>query len=71
MELAIPTPLVYWKRPWSAAHVYTECPRFIRDWAGRDFLRHRTATTVRQAARHTNGICGMCLRVYLEQVNAI
>lgn len=66
--LGIPTPLVYWKRPWARAHIYVECPDFVKEWAGWNFQQYRTAKTQRQAARHTTGLCPRCWFVYQFQV---
>lgn len=68
MNLSVPTPLQYWKRPWAKAHIYTECPQFIKEWAGWNFHRPRIANSVRQASRHTTGLCPLCWFVYQRQM---
>lgn len=59
-QLGIPLPLHYWDRPWASAHIFEQCPVFSREWAGRDFKHPRKAKSVRQAGRHTKGLCGVC-----------
>lgn len=65
---SIPRPLFYWKRPWASAHIFTDCPVFIKEWAGRDFKRYRSAATPRQAARHTRGLCIPCWIQYVQDL---
>ena len=64
MAVPIPTPLFYWNRPWSSAHIYTDCPGSFREWAGQDFKSIRTAERLRGAARHTKGLCAVCWLTY-------
>lgn len=58
---AMPNAYFWWDRPFKvAAHLYTDCPRFSREWAGQDF-KHERQGTARQAARHTAGMCPHCV----------
>lgn len=69
-ELAVPLPLTYWDRPWAKAHIYTDCPEFSKEWAGKDFHLPRRADRIRQASRHTSGLCTRCWFAYNVQVRS-
>lgn len=61
---AVPDAYYWWDRPYAVtAHIYTECPRFAREWAGRDF-KHERQGTARQAARKTEGMCAHCVMTF-------
>lgn len=60
-QTVYPKVLYYWERPFQvAAHIFTACPRLVKEWAGQDFRRIRTGTP-RQASRHTAGMCNHCV----------
>jgi hypothetical protein len=57
----VPALLYWWERPYMvAAHIFTDCPRLFREWAGVDFKALRSGSQ-RQAYRHTDGMCNHCL----------
>lgn len=61
---AAPSVMYYWERRFMvAAHIFTQCPRLFKEWAGQDFRVIRTGTP-RQAARHTAGMCNHCVMMW-------